>query len=206
MLFPAGGVTLGDLVPARRVWRRRAILTMVVAAGVATLPLALPVLPVDRLIAYQHLLGFAPRAEERARLGPLPQFVADRFGWREMAGAVERAYLALPAEEQARTFAFTRNYGEAAAIEYFAPSLRAKVLSGHNNYHLWFPQGWDGAQILVVGDREQDVRKAFADVREVGRAGDDPRAMPYERNLPILLGRRPIQSLAQLRDAIKHYD
>ena len=55
---------------------------------------------------------------------------------------------------RARTYVFTRNYGEAAAIEYFSPALRGRVLSGHNNYYLWFPSGWDGSEILVVGDKE----------------------------------------------------
>jgi hypothetical protein len=43
-------------------------------------------------------------------------------------------------------------------------------------------------------------------VREVGRTGDNPYAMPYERDLPILLGRQPTQTIEQLRAAIKHYD
>ena len=205
LVLPAGGVMFEHLVPEHLAWLRRAILILMTAAGLAMLPLALPILPVDDLIEYEHALGFAPRAEERTRLGPLPQFMADRFGWREMAGAVERAYLALPAEERARTWVFTRNYGEAAAIEYFSPLLRDRVLSGHNNYYIWFPQGWDGSEILVIGDSEEDVRKAFADVREVGTT-DHPLAMPYERNLTIYLGRSPIQSLEEIRRAIKHYD
>jgi hypothetical protein len=206
LLFPAGGVMIGRFVSARSPWLRRMVLGAIVTAGALTLPFVLPVLPVDVLIRYQEAVGLTPRAEEHTAPGLLPQFIADRFGWQELASAVERAYFALPPDEQARTYIFARNYGEAAAIEYFAPRLRARVLSGHNNYHLWFPQGWDGAEVLVVGDRVEDVRKAFADVREVGRTGVDPRTMPYERNLAIVLGRRPLQDLAQLRVSIKHYD
>ena len=132
--------------------------------------------------------------------------MADRFGWEEMAAAVERAYRALPPEEQRHTYVFTRDYGEAGAVEYFSPLLRDRVLSGHNNYYLWFPQGWDGSELLVIGATAEDLRKAFADVREVGRTGDNPYAMPYERDLPILLGRQPMQAIEQLRAAIKHYD
>jgi len=57
-----------------------------------------------------------------------------------------------------------------------------------------------------IGAASEDLRKAFADVREVGRTGDNPYAMPYERDLPILLGRQPTQTIEQLRAAIKHYD
>ena len=204
LILPAGGIALGRIFRGKIL--RGAIAVTILLSGIATLPLAIPILPVKDLVAYQGALGMTPRAEEHARLGPLAQFMADRFGWKEMAATVERAYLALPPEEQAHTFVFTRNYGEAAAIEYFSRPLRDRVLSGHNNYHLWFPQGWDGSEILVIGDHVEDVRKAFAEVKEVGRTGDDPYAMPYERNLAIILGRRPIQTLAQLRQAIKHYE
>jgi hypothetical protein len=204
LLLPAGGIGLGSVMRMRAL--RLAALSIVIAGGLATVPFALPVLSVDTLIAYQRFTGFTPRAEEHARLGPLPQFMADRFGWRELAAAVERAYQALPPEEQASTYVFTRNYGEAGAIEYFSPALRDRVLSGHNNYHLWFPQDWGGRELLVIGDREVDVRKAFRTVRQVGLIPDSPYSMPYERKLPILLGTEPIQTIEQLRNAIKHYN
>jgi hypothetical protein len=204
LILPAGGIGLGRVIRGHAA--RMAAVSIVAIGGLATVPFALPVLPVDRLIAYQKATGFTPRAEEHARLGPLPQFMADRFGWQEMASAVERAYRALPPDEQARTYVFTRNYGEAGAIEYFSPLLRHRVLSGHNNYHLWFPQGWNGAEILTVGERLDDVHKAFANVREVGVTGGNPYSMPYEQRLPILLGTQPIQSLDELHRAIKHYN
>jgi hypothetical protein len=204
LVLPAGGIALGRVVRTRPV--RAIALAVLLLAGAAIVPLVLPVLPVDRLIAYQAALGSTPRAEEHSRLGPLPQFMADRFGWEEMAAAVERAYRALPPEEQRHTYVFTRDYGEAGAVEYFSPLLRDRVLSGHNNYYLWFPQGWDGSELLVIGDTAEHLRMAFADVREVGRTGDNPYAMPYERDLPILLGRQPTQTIEQLRAAIKHYD
>lgn len=204
LILPAGGIAVGRILRGRAL--RAAMLSILLVAGLAVLPFALPVLPVDTLIAYQRATGFTPRAEEHSRLGPLPQFMADRFGWKEMADSVERAYLALPPDQQARTYVFTRNYGEAGAIEYFSPLLRDRVLSGHNNYHLWFPQGWDGREILVIGDRPADVHKAFRTVRQVGVTADNPYSMPYERGLPILLGTEPIQSIAELRVAIKHYN
>ena len=204
LLLPAGGIALGRFVSLRA--PRVVVMAVLVLGGLVSVPLALPVLPVDRLIAYQRAIGFTPRAEEHSKLGPLPQFLADRFGWQGMAEAVERAYRALPPEEQTRTYIFASNYGEAGAIEYFSPLLHDRVLSGHNNYHLWFPQGWDGSEVLTVGERPEDVHKAFADVSQVGRTPDSAYSMPYERNRPILLGRHPVQTIEQLRSAIKHYN
>jgi hypothetical protein len=205
LLMPAGGVMIESFVSSSWVWTRRLTLSAGAITSALLLPMSLPILPVDTLIRYQQALGFTPRAEEHAALGPLPQFMADRFGWREMAAAVDATYMALPADERARTYVFTRNYGEAAAIEYFSPALRGRVLSGHNNYYLWFPSGWDGSEILVIGDKEEDVRKAFADVQRVG-VTDHPLAMPYERHLTVFLGRHPLLTLDQIRAAIKHFD
>jgi hypothetical protein len=205
LLLPAAGATFERLIPRHAVRSRALVLVLLLLAGLVTLPLALPILPVEQLVAYQRALGFSPRAEERVALGPLPQHMADRFGWSEMAAAMERAYHRLPPDEQRRTWIFTRNYGEAAAMEYFSPLLRDRVMSGHNSYSLWFPGEWDGSQVLVIGDSREDVGKAFREVTQVGET-DHPFAMPYERHLPIYLGRQPTQTVAVVREAIKHYD
>jgi hypothetical protein len=205
LLLPASGVMLEQMVSATAVWSRRLVLVVIVLAGMATLPLALPILPVDRLVAYEQRIGLNLRSEERVQVGPLPQFMADRFGWLEMATAVEHAYTSLPREEQARTWVFTGSYGEAAAIEYFSPMLRGRVLSGHNSYWFWFPSGWNGSEVLVIGNTEDDVRKSFTEVTRVGET-DHPLAMPFERHLPIYLARGPIQTLEALDVAVKHFE
>ena len=55
------------------------IAVVLLAAGVLVAPFAVPVLNVDTFIAYQRALGQAPRTDENQRLGPLPQFFADRL-------------------------------------------------------------------------------------------------------------------------------
>ena len=53
-------------------------------------------------------------------VGVFPQYLGDRFGWPEMAATLSRAYHQLPAAEQAQTCIFTVNYGEAAALNFYA--------------------------------------------------------------------------------------
>ena len=131
---------------------RRAALAGVVGLGALAAPLTLPILPVDVLIRYQKAIGFTPSAEEHQRLGVLPQYYADMFGWREMAEKVAAVYRSLPPRDRVRAVFFGNNYGEAAAIDVFGSRLGLPpALSGHNNYYLWGPRGHDGSVIIIVG-------------------------------------------------------
>jgi hypothetical protein len=86
----------------RRPWARAASLVLLAAAGVATAPLALPVLPVERLPAYQRAIGLRPSSGERFAEGELPVFFANMFGWDRLASLVDGVYRALPPDERAR--------------------------------------------------------------------------------------------------------
>ena len=73
----------------------------------------MPLLPVERYLAYARALGLAPSTEEHQRVGPLPQQYADMFGWTELVDTVARAYAPLSPEERAHCGIFAQNYGEA---------------------------------------------------------------------------------------------
>ncbi len=79
---------------------------VVFVVGALLAPLFLPNLPVDAFIAYQQALGFRPSTGERLKLGELPQYYADQFGWPEMAEVVGKAYQALPPEDRRRAVFF----------------------------------------------------------------------------------------------------
>jgi 4-amino-4-deoxy-L-arabinose transferase-like glycosyltransferase len=118
MLLAAGAVVVEGVTEARPWrWVRPALLFLLATGGAVTAPLAIPVLPVETLIAYQRALGVTPTAGENNRLGPLGQHFADRFGWQELTSEVARIYAALSAEERMRAKIVTRNYGEAGAID-----------------------------------------------------------------------------------------
>jgi len=183
----AAGAVLLERLP--RLWPRVAALGLVLGAQLAITPFALPVLPVDRFIAFTEALGQRPRAEERSALGPLPQFYADRFGWEELTAQVAEVYLSLSPEERAAVAIVTENYGEAGAIDaYGARWGLPPAASQHNSYFLWGPGRERLDVAILVGQGLEGALRAFERCEARGRL-DSPYAMPFERVQPVLLCR-----------------
>jgi hypothetical protein len=205
-LFAAGGV-------AWEAWLRRAAtrwiaVAVVVIPGLFIVPIALPILPPDTLVAYMQAIGFSPRATqtESMKLSALPQYFADMFGWREMAAAISAAYQDLPPEERAQAVFFAPNYGEAAALDIYGPALGGPpTISAHNSYYLWGPRGASGDVVITLGGDAAGHGRYYGDVRAVGRT-DSSYAMPYENGLTIWVLRQPRAPLAEIWSALKHYD
>ena len=200
-LFAAGAVWW-EARP--RAWRVGcAGLALVLAIPVA--PLALPILPVQALIAYQARLGGKPATEERKRVGALAQHDADMFGWPELADSVARVAATLPGSERARAIVLVNNYGEAGALERFGAGRLPTIACQHNNWYLWGPPKWDGGTAILVGRDSSGAAAYFTQVRVAGRAGH-PLAMPYEQDLPILIARGFRGDVASAWARGKHYD
>jgi 4-amino-4-deoxy-L-arabinose transferase-like glycosyltransferase len=204
ILFAAGGAVLERAVQ-RPAWRG-AILTVLLAGGAATAPLALPLLPVETYVRYSRALGVAPNTEEKKALGRLPQFFADRQGWDRFVDQVAAAFDRLTPEERARATVFAGNYGEAGAIEHLGRSRGLTAISGHNNYWLWGPSGHTGEVIIVLSRSREREEDHFTSVELAGQidCGD---CMPYENHLSIFIcrGLKP-PSLAERWASLKHYD
>jgi 4-amino-4-deoxy-L-arabinose transferase-like glycosyltransferase len=137
-LFAAGGMAIERASSARRrAWLRPVALAGVTLVGAPVVPMGLPLLPVDRLVAYGGALGLRPRAQERTREGHLPQVFADMFGWEDLVRRVARVYHALPTGQRATCAILATNYGEAGAIDFFGPRYGLPpAISPHNNYWL----------------------------------------------------------------------
>jgi hypothetical protein len=164
---------------------RSAALAAVVVVGALGAPLTLPILPVDQFIRYQNAIGLMPSAGEHQKLGALPQYYADMFGWREMAERVAAVYWSLPPQDRARAVFWGNNYGEAAAIDVFGRGLGLPpAISGHNNYYIWGPDGHDGSVIIIIGGSRRHYADLFHSFDVAGRI-DSPYAMPYETGKPI---------------------
>ena len=125
----------------------------------------MPVLPVGWLIVYQQTIGLTPSTGERLKLGPLPQYFADMFGWPEMARVVRAAYARLSPEDRHRTVFFGRNYGEAAAIDFFLPGAPPAII-GHERYYLWGPGDREAGVMLVPARGPTDLAARFGSIEE----------------------------------------
>ena len=172
---------------------RTAALASVILLGALVAPFTLPILPVDVFIRYQKAVGYMPSVGEHQRLGVLPQYYADMFGWPEMAARIAAVYGSLPPQDRARAVFFGNNYGEAAAIDVFGGPLGLPpAVSGHNNYYLWGPRDHDGSVIIIIGGDRKHYEELFDSIEIAGRI-DTPYAMPYETDQPIyvLRGMKP---------------
>jgi hypothetical protein len=157
-----------------------------------------PLLPVERFVAYQAALGLTPSTGERVELRRLPQFFADRLGWKELAETVAGVYHALPPEDQQRACVFGQNYGQAGAIDFYGPPLGLPhAISGHNSYHVWGPRGCSGELVMVIGDGHETLDRIFGSV-ELAATTHCPDCMPYEDDLSIWVCREPKVSLSDL--------
>lgn len=180
--------------------------TLVLMAGVLLMPMAIPVLPVERYVEYAAQLGIAPSTDEKQELAKLPQFYADMHGWQSIVDRVADIVDALPVEDRRRVAIFTGNYGEAGAIDRLGRDRGLpRAISGHNNYWLWGPGGATGEVVVVFGGEREPLLKVYEDVELGGRTNCDY-CMPYENDVPLWIarGRKPPFEDAWLR--IKHYD
>ncbi len=188
LVLAAGAVGAERLLANRRVLQAACFAWLLVAIGLL-LPLMLPVLSLEALVRYQSRLPFQPAKTEKSFEGAvLPQYYADELPWEPMVAAVARVYRSLSPEERAKTAIFCANYGEAAALDFFGPKYGLPpAISGHQNYYLWGPRGYDGSIVIVVGQRAESERKDFASVREAAEV-NVPYALSYETG-PVLLCR-----------------
>ena len=190
VLFAAGALAWQTAFSNSRktAWLLPAWCVVLVIFGAITLPMAIPVLPPYAWIRYTNALHLKSGNTETAKTGPLPQFYADRFGWKGMVAEVARVYGSLSPADRAKTAIFCDNYGEASAIDIYGPQYGLpQAISGHQNYFFWGPRSYSSATLIVVGESKQKLTKYFSSVQEVGRTYN-PLAMPYE-NGPIYLCR-----------------
>jgi 4-amino-4-deoxy-L-arabinose transferase-like glycosyltransferase len=114
--------------------------------------LGLPVVPVGRLADT-----------------PVPDInydAAETVGWPRFAATLERVRAELPAGADVAVLA--GNYGEAGAVDRFAPSL-GPAHSGHNSYWTWGPPAEDVDTVIAIGLPEEELRRWFGRVEEAAR-------------------------------------
>jgi 4-amino-4-deoxy-L-arabinose transferase-like glycosyltransferase len=209
ILIAAGAVPIEAWTRNRNALRL-AVMTFAVVAGTVFVPFALPVLPEAAFVRYQDAIGSTLHITEKTiatehdrETSALPGDWADMHGWSQMAGAVSRVYNALTPSERARAVVFAGNYGEASAVQFFAPGI--PVISEHNQYWLWGTRGYDGSVIVQVNGSCFHSDKLFAS-RTLGARFKDRWAISYERDIPIWVCRGIKRPLSQVWPSIKTYE
>jgi hypothetical protein len=206
-MLAAGAVALEGMLRSRGRLLHALPFAVLALGTLPWLPFALPVLPVERYIAYAKAMGMAPSTDENKEVGPLSQHYADMHGWQELTDLVVRAWETLTPDERARAAIFGQNYGEAGSVTVLGRRRGLpEAISGHNSFWHWGPpKQADGSVVVIIGGEEVDHSESFASVIAIG-ALDAPLAMPYERGLTVFVGRGLRRTLAEAWGRVRHYD
>jgi len=169
MLFAAGGAFPEKFTEShlRLRWLRTAIPIPVIAGGIIAAPIALPILPPDKIVPYMEALGIKMARTETTMTGLLPQHFADEFGWPEMVASVAGLYNSLPPDQRAKTAILAGNYGGAGAIDFFGPWYGLpKAISAHQNYYYWGPRQYTGESVILLEWSLKDAQDWCRSVEE----------------------------------------
>jgi hypothetical protein len=166
-------------------WRPASVrryLAAVAAVGVIATPLSLPVLPAG--------------AEGSGIVAGVNPELRETYGWSQFAGTVAR----VPGP-----IVFTQNYGEAGALQHFAPGR--PIYSGHNSYWQWGPPPDAAQPVVVVGDFSAPYLALH--FRDCVRAAtiDNPAHVPnQERGAGVWTCAGPVQPWHIEWPSLRHYN
>jgi hypothetical protein len=198
MVLAAGAVGFEGLTARRGRVPGRILLVTLLAASLVLVPVVVPLLSVERTLAYQKAIGFTPGASEQShQVNPLIHTLAWQLGWPEMVAAVAQVYDRLPPGEHEKVVILASNYAEAGAIDLLGPELGLpKAVSGHQSYGLWGPGDRSGEVVIVIGRRAEDLAEWCGRVETAAQVFH-PHGQPWE-NGPILVCRDPRVTLQEV--------
>ena len=184
-LVAAGCTALAARWSARRLVAAGAVLA--VSAAVAW-PAFVPVLPVRTYAA-----SFYPALDSDQ---------LETIGWPEFADTVRATVDSLPADQRANAVVFTRNYGEAGALDWYG--LGRPVFSGHNAFGDWGPPPEGARPVIVVGFA--DPAANFTDCQVAAMINNDAHADNEERGQPVWICSAPQGGWAEQWPRLVHLD
>jgi len=187
-LIAAGSVPIVAWAGAGRARARRTVIAaVVVASGLTSVLIALPVLP-------------------PADAGPVIAVngdVGETVGWPQFAETIAHVYRALPAGGQ--PVILTGNYGEAGAIDRYGPAFGLPhAYSGHNAYGAWGPPPEGGAPVIAVGLRPGLMATYLRNCAEVARIINSSDVDNEEQGKAVMVCDGPQSSWSQVWPALRH--
>lgn len=209
ILFAAGGLVIERFLRWRQWnWLKPAYVSFLLITGAVVAPLAVvPALPVDALAKITSPVdGNAGIDSEARKPAEIPQPLAFRQGWEDMAKAVAKVYHGLPQDERVKGCVLAGDFGEAGALDFYGPRYGLpKVISGHNNFYLWGTRGCKGEVLVSVGVPLEQLEAVFGSIEKVATVTCDY-CMPVENNQPIYVVREPKLPLEEAWPQFKHYN
>jgi 4-amino-4-deoxy-L-arabinose transferase-like glycosyltransferase len=207
VLFALGAVAIAriSLTMTRRLVVPAVGFLLVIGIMLAA-PISSPLLPPPVLKNYLLALGISFDIEKGKKNEALPQWIADRLGWHELAAEVGRVYHELPPDEQRNSVIVSTNYGEAGALELYGPEYGLPPVYGtHNSYHSWGPPADSVKTYIGVFVNPRDLEQKFESVVEAGVQTCEYCTRPQQR-IPIYIARGPRFSVTAAWPGFKIYD
>jgi len=164
VFFAAGGCCWAMMLNQLYKPARYIFFIVLYAFGLFSLPLVLPLMPVDASKIYIakmiKLTGFTrPLLWEDGSRGTLPQFFADMTGWELMAKKVSQVAAPYPGND---LFILTDDYAIAGGLMYYSGKALPKVVSVHNSFSLGSPSYLTGKNIIYLSKEIPLKVKALA--------------------------------------------
>jgi len=199
VLIAAGSVGIERWVERRpepghkRIGVRVAIPAAYLLLSVPSLPYVVPVLPVDLLIKYLRPVGVTAGIKtEDSQIRDLPQHVADRFGWEEMACNVAKVYHEAENSSTGTIGVYAGDWGEASALHVHGAALGLPEPISTDGWYYFqtLERNEFHENYVVIGIGESQLRSLFE--RVVKKAVFTHRyCRPNENNKAIFLCSKP---------------
>lgn len=206
VLFAAGALLLEPFLCTRRwYWVKTGYIASLIISGVILALFFLPILPPATYLQISKGADIA-QPDFHSPTPQLPQPLADRLGWENMAANVAQVYHHLPTDQQNQACIFAGNYGEAGAIDYYSQTDQMpKSVSSHLNYFLWGPGTCTGEVVISIGVPYQTLQPIFDKVI-LADTVTCKYCIHNEQILPIYVAYHAKDSIKDLWPATKNYD
>jgi hypothetical protein len=186
-------------------WIKAGAVAGVAATAALSIPLTLPILPMDRVEAFAapfQRLGL-PIKEFNGLAFTVSPLLMGRIGWDDLVRETAGVYDDLPPEEQAIAGIYADWYMPAGAIDQLGPAYGLPhAVSGSLTYYLWGP-GYTWEVMIVITDKTNRVG-VFFDECELKAALPDAFDEPVG-SLAIFVCRKPKVPAGVIWPSMKSY-
>jgi len=137
---------------------------------------------------------------------PMSTF-ADEVGWPELAQQTAQVYYTLTPDQRATATILAHYYQEAAAIDFYGPSLRLpQAISPHLSYWYWAPPRMDPTAAVLINFTLEEANPLFTDCRQAGTATNSLGIHNNDYGAPILVCSNPRRPLWQVWRSLQLLD
>jgi hypothetical protein len=207
ILFSAGGIAVEKYSQSVKFKiPKKAVLFLLIIGAIISAPVAVPFLTPKTEASYLSSIGFSINVESGKTNELLPQWIADRLGWKELAENVSSVYMSLPPDERRNTVIVTTNYGEAGALELYSKEFPLPpVYATHNSFHSWGPPSDSIKTYIAVFINGRDLEQRFESVI-VSKIQTCEYCSHQQRRLPIYIAHGPKFSIEKEWHNFKIYN